>query len=213
MTEPAVPAPAAAAPSPEDAAAASSRGLRPLLDAALSRAIAALAHDLRNSLGVVAMQVEAIAARSSVPAGDLRAIHGHAGVAGEHIERLADMTNALIAFARGRTSSDLTVIVREAAALVPLRPVTVEQVTAASVGVDPLLTRTAILEVLILALGSPAAPAFRILADASGGIVELTAGRALVPDESLEWVVQFRKLGGHLDATGDGLRLRFPPIA
>ena len=187
--------------------------MRQLLDAALARAIAALAHDLRNSLGVVSMQVEAIAARASVPTGDLRAIHGHAGVAGEHIERLADMTNALIAFARGRTSSDLAVIVGEAAALVPLRPISVEKPTVAAVAVDPLLTRAVTLEVLILALASPAAPAFRILAGPTGGTVEVSAGGPIAPDESLEWVVQFRKLGGRLDATGDGLRLRFPPIA
>lgn len=213
MTEPTLQEPTAAVSPAGDAAAASSGTTRRLLDAALARAIATLAHDLRNSLGVVSMQVEAIAARASVPTGDLRAIHGHAGVAGEHIEHLADMTNALIAFARGLTSSDLAVIVREAADLVPLRPISVETPGIAAVAVDPLLTRAVTLEVLILALGSRATPAFRILADASGGVVEVAAGRPIEPDASLEWVVQFRKAGGHLDTTGDGLRLRFPPIA
>ena len=204
---------AAAALSPEDAAAASSRASRQLLDAAVARAIATLAHDLRNSLGVVSMQVEAIAVRAASPITDMKAIQSHASVASDHIERLADMTNALIAFARGRTSSDLAVIVGEAAALVPLRPVRVARASVAAVGLDPLLTRAVALEVLVLALGSPDAPAFTVSAEVAGSTLTVAVGRPIVADEALEWVVQFRKVGGRIDPTEDGLRLLFPPIA
>ena len=203
---------AAAALSSEDAAAESSRVARQLLDAAVSRTITTLAHDLRNSLGVVSMQVEAIAVRSSAAVSDMKAIQGHASVASDHIERLAEMTNALIAFARGRTSSDLSVIVGEAAALVPLRPVSVSSPSVAAVGVDPLLTRAVALEVLVLALGRLTAPAFVVGTDVAGSTLSVASGGPLVADEALEWVVQFRKVGGRIDSTEDGLRLLFPPI-
>lgn len=204
----------AAALSPEAAAAASSRVARQLLDAAVARAIASLAHDLRNSLGVVSMQVEAIAVRSASTLSDMKAIHGHANVASDHIERLAAMTNALIAFARGRTSSDLAVIVGEAVALVPLRPVSVLHPSAAPVGVDPLLTRAVALEVLVLVLvlGSLTAPAFVVGTGPAGSTLNVSSGGPLVVDDALEWVVQFRKVGGRIDSTADGLRLLFPPI-
>lgn len=204
---------AAVAPSPVDAAAASSRASRRLLDAAVARTIATLAHDLRNALGVVSMQVEAIAVRAASTTPDLSAIRSHANVASEHIERLADMTNALIAFARGRTSSDLAVIVGEAAALVPLRAVTVSSPTVATVGLDPLLTRAVALEVLVLALGCPAAPSFVVAAEEAGSTLSVVSDRPLRPDEALEWVVQFRSVGGRITSTEDGLRLLFPPIA
>jgi signal transduction histidine kinase len=204
---------AAAAPSSEDAAAASSRAARQLLDAAVARAITALAHDLRNALGVVSMQVEAIAVRSASPTGDLGRINGHANVAAEHIERLADMTNALIAFARGRTSSDLSVIVADAAALVPMRSVTVVTPTVATVDVDPLLARAAALELLILALGTPTVPVFTVATDPAGSTVSLAAGQPLPVDDAMEWVVQFTRAGGCITPTEDGLRLQFPPIA
>ncbi len=203
----------AAASSYGEAAAASSRVSRALLDAALARAITALAHDLRNALGVVSMQVEVIAVRAASAAPDVAAIATSAGVASDHIERLAAMTNALIAFARGRTSSDLSVIVTEAAALVPMRQVVVDVPHVVTVDVDPSLTRAVALEVLILALAGRSAPAFAVIAHADGATLRLTTGAPLVPDESLEWVVQFRKLGGRIESTGDGLRLQFPPIA
>ncbi len=203
---------AAAARAPEDTAASSSLVTRRLLDAAVCRAIATLAHDLRNSLGVVSMQVEAIAVRSASALSDMKAINGHANVASDHIERLADMTNALIAFARGRTSSDLSVIVGEAAALVPLRPVSVLRPSVATVGIDSLLTRAVALEVLVLALGSLTAPAFVVGTDVAGSTLSVSSGGPLVADEAMEWVVQFRKVGGRIDSTEDGLRLLFPPI-
>lgn len=184
-----------------------------MLDAALARTIAVLAHDLRNSLGVVAMQVEAIAVRADVVVPDLQAIRGHASVASDHIEKLAEMTNALISFARGSTSSDLAVIVAEAAAIVPLRPVTVSKPYVAAVGLDPLVTRAVALEVLILALTTPGAPAFSVSGDPTGALLEVHAGQPLVPDAAVEWVVQFEKLGGRIQPTDDGIRLLFPPIA
>ena len=184
-----------------------------MLDAALARTIAVLAHDLRNSLGVVAMQVEAIAVRADAVAPDLPAIRGHAHVASEHIEKLADMTSALISFARGSTSSDLAVIVAEAAAIVPLRPVSVSKPYVAAVGLDPLVTRAVALEVLILALTTPGAPAFVVASDHTGASLEVHAGRPLIPDAAVEWVVQFEKLGGSIQPTEDGIRLRFPPVA
>ncbi len=204
---------AAAAPSPEDAAAASSRVARQLLDAAVARAIASLAHDLRNSLGVVSMQVEAIAVRSASATPDLAKIQAHASVASDHIERLADMTNALIAFARGRTSSDLSVIVAEAAALVPLRPVNISKPLVAAVGLDPMLVRAVALEVLVLALGSPAAPSFSVTTNSAGSTLTVISGQPLVANDALEWVVQFQRVGGRIDSTEDGMRLQFPPIA
>ena len=203
----------AVALSPEDAAAASSRASRQLLDAAVARAIATLAHDLRNSLGVVSMQVEAIAVRSASKTPDLAAILSHANVASDHIERLAEMTNSLIAFARGRTSSDLAVIVGEAAALVPLRTVSVSSPDIATVGLDPMLTRAVALEVLVLALGSPKAPIFVVSADETGSTLAVVSGYRLEPDAALEWVVQFQKVGGRISPTEDGLRLMFPPIS
>lgn len=204
---------AAAAPSPEDAAAASSRAARQLLDAAVARTITTLAHDLRNSLGVVSMQVEAIAVRSASPTPDLAKIQGHASVASDHIERLADMTNALIAFARGRTTSDLSVIVAEAVALVPMRVLKILTPSVATVDLDPLLVRAVALEVLVLALACDAPPAFEVLTHSAGSTVSVTSGRPLLADRALEWVVQFEAVGGRIDSTEDGLRLQFPPIA
>lgn len=189
-----------------------SKGARRLLDAAVARAIAALAHDLRNALGVVSMQVEAIAARAAGAACDLRAVEGHAAVAAEHIERLAGMTNGLIAFARGRSSSDLALIVSEAASLVPLRAVRVDSPDFATVGVDALLTRAVVLEVLILALESLATPTFTIRAGTAGATVEVVTAAPLTPEEAVEWVVQFRSVGGVVEPTALGLRLQFPPI-
>lgn len=204
---------AAVAPSSEAATAASSGASRQLLNAAVTRVIAALAHDLRNSLGVVSMQVEAIAVRVISPITDLGKIEAHAGVASEHIEKLAEMLNALIAFARGRTSSDLSVIIAEAAALVPLRPVTVSTPLIAVVGLDPLLVRAVALEVLVLALEHPAAPALCVTTNAAGSTLVVQSGAPIVPDAALEWVVQFHSVGGRVDPTADGLRLQFPPIA
>lgn len=204
---------AAAALAPEDAAAASSRIARRLLDAAVSRAITTLAHDLRNSLGVVSMQVEAIAVRSASILPDLAKIQAHAGVASDHIERLADTVNALIAFARGRTSSDLSVIMAEAAALVPMRRVSVSAPSVASVGLDPLLVRAVALEVLVLALLHDTVPTIAVTSTAAGSTVLITSGLPLNAEDALEWVVQFRRVGGLIDCTDDGLRLQFPPIA
>jgi len=184
-----------------------------LLDAALARTIAVLAHDLRNSLGVVAMQVEAISVRADAVVPDLPAIRSHANVASDHIEKLAEMTNALISFARGSTSSDLAVIVAEAAAIVPLRPLSVSKPYVAAVGLDPLVTRAVALEVLILALTTPGAPAFSVFSDPTGSSLDVHAGQPLIPDAAVEWVVQFEKLGGRVQPTDDGIRLQFPPIA
>ncbi len=202
----------AAVSSPEDAAAVSSRVSRQLLDSAVARTIAILAHDVRNSLGVVSMQVEAIAVRAASKTADIGAIQAHASVASDHIERLAEMTNALIAFARGRTSSDLAVIVKEAAALLPMREVSVRCPGFASVSLDPLLTRAVTLELLVLALGNPAVPTFVVDCDEASSSLEVNTGANLRADESLEWVVQFQKAGGRITKTGDGLRLQFPPI-
>ncbi|HYW51755.1 MAG TPA: hypothetical protein VE861_14165 [Gemmatimonadaceae bacterium] len=213
MTESAPIDDAAAAARGGDAAAASSRAARELLDAALAHTIATLAHDLRNALGVVSMQVEVIAVRAAAAAPDVAGIAANASVAAEHIERLADMTNAMIAFAKGRTSSDLSVIIAEAAALVPLRQISVSRVAGATVDVDPVLTRAVALEVLILTLDQRAAPEFLITTDPGGSTLRVVAGVPLVADEALEWVVQFRNAGGRIDSTEDGLRLQFPPIA
>lgn len=173
-----------------------------------------LAHDLRNALGVVSMQVEAIAVRASSKAADLTAIQSHATVASDHIERLADMTNALIAFARGRTSSDLAVIAGEAAALMPMHAVSVTRPSVvAPVSVDSLLARAAILEVLVLALSDPAPPSFVVASTLAGSSLEIAGGAPILVDESMEWVVQFRKVGGRVITTEDGLRLQFPSIA
>jgi signal transduction histidine kinase len=186
---------------------------RALLDAALARAITALAHDLRNALGVVSMQVELIAVRAASRTPDVAAIASSATVASEHIERLAAMTNALIAFARGRTSSDLAGIVTEVAALVPMRSLRVAVPEVVLVDVDPVLSRTIALEVLIVALASSAAPAFSVIPHADGATLEVVTGTRLAVDESMEWVVQFRSVGGRIESTGDGMRLQFPPIA
>lgn len=196
-----------------DAAGGESRESRELLDAALAHTIASLAHDLRNALGVVSMQVEVIAVRAASATPDVAGIAANAAVAADHIERLAEMTNALISFARGRTSSDLAVIVAEAAALVPLRHVSVSRPGAANVDVDPVLTRAVALEVLVLALESRTPPTFSVAADAAGSTLLVSAGQPLVADEALEWVVQFRRAGGEIATTDDGLRLQFPPIA
>jgi signal transduction histidine kinase len=204
---------AAAAASPELASAASSRAARQALDAAVARVITALAHDHRNALGVVSMQVEAIAARAGSPAPDLGRIQSHASVASDHIERLAGMTNALIAFARGRATSDLALIVSEAAALVPLRQITVRSPAAASVDLDAQLVRAVVLECLVLVLERDGAPEFTVLTSPAGSTVSIATDARLTVDRALEWVVQFGTVGGQIDSTEDGLRLQFPPIA
>jgi signal transduction histidine kinase len=203
----------AVAASPEVAAAASSRRARQLLDAAVSRAITALAHDHRNALGVVSMQVEAIAARAAGASPDLSRIQSHASVAADHIEKLAEMTNALIAFARGRASSDVRLIVVEAAALVPLRSITVHGASDAQVDLDAALVRAVVLESLVLALGTEAAPMLHVEASEAGSAVLVRCGAPLMVDPQLEWVVQFASAGGAIASTEDGLRLQFPPIA
>ena len=179
----------------------------------MARVITALAHDQRNALGVVSMQVEAIAARAASPSPDLVRIQSHASVASDHIERLADMTNALIAFARGRASSDLTLIMSEAAMLVPLRAITVNSPSAVQVGLDAQLVRAVALEVLMLALGRDTAPVFTVLTGPSGASVSVQSGAPLPVDPALEGVVQFGMVGGQIASTEDGLRLQFPPIA
>ncbi len=204
---------AAAAASSEVAAAASSRTARQLLDAAVARVITALAHDQRNALGVVSMQVEAIAVRAASASPDLARIQSHASVAADHIERLANMTNALIAFARGRASSDLALILAEAAALVPLRLITVTSPSTATVDLDPELVRAVTLEALVLALGNDAAPVFTVQTSSTGSTVSVRSGTSLPVDPALEWVVQFGTVGGQIVSTEDGLRLQFPPIA
>jgi len=196
-----------------ETAAASSRVARSLLDAALAHAITALAHDLRNALGVVSMQVEVIAVRTASAHPDVPAIAASAGIASDHIERLAEMLSALIAFARGRASSDLAVIVAEAVMLVPLRQIQVSAPTAVSVGVDPSLTRAVVLEVLVIALTSRGLPTLAVMSESGGATLQLGTGAPVVVDAAMEWVVQFRNVGGRIDSTGDGLRLQFPPIA
>jgi len=196
-----------------ETAAASSRVARSLLDAALAHAITALAHDLRNALGVVSMQVEVIAVRTASAHPDVPAIAASAGIASDHIERLAEMLSALIAFARGRASSDLAVIVAESVMLVPLRQIQVSAPTAVSVGVDPSLTRAVVLEVLVIALTSRGLPTLAVMSESGGATLQLGTGAPVVVDAAMEWVVQFRNVGGRIDSTGDGLRLQFPPIA
>jgi signal transduction histidine kinase len=194
-----------AAGAPDGASAAV---FRQLLDHAV------LAHDMRNSIGVVSMQVEAIAMRAHAAVVDGEAIHGHANTAGDHIERLAAMMNALIAFARGRASSDLAVIFAEVIDLVPLRPVLVVRPDIATVSLDPLLTRAVALEVLALALASTAAPTFTVeAAGEQGAMLHVTSGHTLEVDDAVEWVVQFRAVGGGVRATDDGLVLTFPQTA
>ena len=183
-----------------------------MLDAALARAIATLAHDLRNALGVVSMQVEVIALRCRSATPDVASIAASAAQAADHIERLADMTNAMISFASGRTSSDLAVIVGEASALVPLRQVVVSSPTMAVVGTDSTLTRAIALEVLVMALKRRQAPELTVVGEPSGSTLRVVSDAPLAPDESMEWVVQFKQAGGRLDVTDDGLRLHFPPI-
>ena len=183
---------------------------RSLLDAAVSRSIVALAHDLRNALGVVSMQVEAIAARTGAAAPDVAAIRGHAETAGNQIERLADMTNALIAFARGRTTSDLVIIVGGAVALVPLRAIAFRAPPQAAAGVDPALARAVVLEALILVLQQRQPPEIEVVNDSDRAHVHLRTGATVTVDDAVEWVVQFRRAGGHIDPTDDGLRLQFP---
>lgn len=184
-----------------------------MLDAAVSRAIVALAHDLRNALGVVSMQVEAIASRAGKPGADLEPIRQHADTAGLQIERLADMSNALIAFARGRTTSDLAIIVTEAVALVPLRKVTLQAPPQAATGLDPALARAAVLEALVLGLAGTGAREVVVENLPGGAVVHLRSGAAIPVDTAMEWVVQFDRGGGRLAATDDGLRLQFPPSA
>jgi len=213
VTEPVTGDSAAAISFSRETAAASSRVARSLLDAALAHAITALAHDLRNALGVVSMQVEVIAVRTASAHPDVPAIAASAGIASDHIERLAEMLSALIAFARGRASSDLAVIVAEAVMLVPLRQIQVSAPTAVSVGVDPSLTRAVVLEVLVIALTSRGLPTLAVMSESGGATLQLGTGAPVVVDAAMEWVVQFRNVGGRIDSTGDGLRLQFPPIA
>lgn len=203
----------AAAFSHEKAAAEALRPARRLLDAALARAIAALAHDLRNALGVVAMQVEVIAMRAGAATADGAAIAANAAIAADQIERLAELWNALIAFARGRTTSDLVVIVGEVAALVPLRPLTVVCPSVATVATDPLLTRAVLLEALVAALTMSAHPQFTVAVDQPGSTVNVGVGASHEIDATMEWVVQFNLVGGRVASTGDGFSLHFPPVA
>jgi signal transduction histidine kinase len=190
---------------------ASETGARPLLEHAVARIISVLAHDMRNSIGVVAMQVEAIAmrARAAVVEGD--AIGTHADAAGDQIERLADMMNALIAFARGRASSDLSVIFGEVVHLAPLRPILVVRPDMATVCVDPILVRAIALEVLASALSAASAPTFTIEERGEHGArLYVTSGQPMEVDDTVEWVVQFKSVGGSITATDDGLMLEFP---
>jgi hypothetical protein len=52
-----------------------------------------------------------------------------------------------------------------------------------------------------------------VIPHADGATLEVVTGTRLAVDESMEWVVQFRSVGGRIESTGDGMRLQFPPIA
>jgi signal transduction histidine kinase len=200
--------------SADDASAASSESIaRRLLDRAVMRAITALAHDIRNALGIVSMQVEAIAMRASGATPDLAKITGHADAAADQMEQVAHMVSALLSFARGRRTSDLTVLVTEAAALVPLRPITLEMPETAAVGIDPVLARAVVIEALLIGLESKQPLEMSVVHSPAGSTLHVTMDPALTPNSALEWVVQFREAGGHLAPIDAGLRLAFPPLA
>jgi signal transduction histidine kinase len=111
----------AAAVPPGAAAAVSSGRAGVLLDAAFRRAVTVLAHDLRNTVGALALQVEAVGASAGRQPLDAAAVTRHADAAGTSIEGMAETLEALLAFARGRVTSDLGVVARELARLAPLR--------------------------------------------------------------------------------------------
>ena len=191
MTDPAS-SDARTAAVPESGAAAVSRAAEAALDAALRRTLGLVVHDLRNGLGVVGVQLEALLLRAfATPPDEVRA-RGHGDAAALAIEGLAAQLDAIAAFARG-AAHDLATVAAEAAALVPMRRVTVDPGPpgAPPIALPPALLRALVLELLghALATGGPWALAAGI--DECGRpVLVVRAGRALGPAAAAERLVQ-----------------------
>jgi hypothetical protein len=162
------------------------------LDAAVRRLLPVVVHDLRNGLGVVGVQLEALLLRALGPLADEARARGHGDAAALAVETLAAQLDALAAFARGG-GRDLATVAAEAAALVPMRRIAVSGFPADGppTALAPALLRAIVLELLLHTLDAagPWALAGGIDPDGRPALV-VRAGRPLGPAVAAERLVQ-----------------------
>jgi signal transduction histidine kinase len=202
------------AAAPGSGAAAATLGSQParrLLDAAVAHALPIVAHDLRNGLGIVGVQVEAMQLRAFGARVDEVAARGHGDAAAHAVEQLAAQLDALGAFARA-DEGDLAQLAGEMAALFPLRHVVVEG-GAAPCPVPALavpLLRAAALELLLLALDAAGPWRIAVRRDAGASVLVVAAGRPLALPVGAEWLVQVEGAGARVVSVEGALVLTCP---
>lgn len=207
-------APAAAVP--ERGAAAASLGgdatYRALLDATVARALPVVAHDLRNGLGIVGVQVEALQLRAFAPQADVEAARRHGDAAAAAVERLATQLDALGAWARA-DEAPLATVAQEAAALVPTRHVACDCAGApdALLPLPAPLLRVAVLELLLHALDAAGPWTLRVAGDPTrAAALAVVAGRPLAMPAAAEWLVQVERAGATVRPVDGALVLTGP---
>ncbi|MCU0625925.1 MAG: hypothetical protein MUF21_05490 [Gemmatimonadaceae bacterium] len=201
----AVPAPgAAAAPLPGDGAATD------LLARAIAHVLPLVTHDLRNGVGVVGVQLEALELRALAAVPDHEAIRRHGAGAASGIELVAAQLDALSAFARS-DAGDLATIVAEAVALVPLRRLAIGAADAGATCLAPALLRAAVLELLVAA--ATVAASLTISVTRRDDVLELaiTGDRPLGYPLAAEWLVHLDRAGARVHLRDDALVLSCPP--
>lgn len=201
----AVPAPGAAA-APVD-----THDARRLLDAAVARALPIVMHDLRNGLGIVGVQVEALQLRAFGARADEMAARRHGDAAANAVEQLAAQLDALGAFARA-DEGDPAQLAHELAALFPLRQVVVHGGAVPSRGsaLPVALLRAATLDMLLHALDAAGPWTIAIRAAGDEAAVEVRAGRPLALPAGAEWLLQVKVAGARVDSLDGALVLTCP---
>ncbi len=209
MTDRARPdAPAAAVSVPGAAAAPLDPAAR--LDAALRRLLPTVVHDLRNGLGVVGVQLEALQLRAFGPRADEALARGNGDAAAHAVEGLAAQLDALAAAARGQ-GTDLAAVAADAAALVPLRRLALGAGATPPTALHPAALRALVLELLAHALDAAGPWALEAGTDAAGRPrLVVRAGRPLTVPPAAERLVQEEAAGASLSCVEGALVLTCP---
>lgn len=184
---------------------------RRLLDAAVARALPIVAHDLRNGLGIVGVQVEALQLRAFGARVDEAAARRHADAAAHAVEQLAAQLDALGAFARA-DEGDLGQLAGELAALFPMRHVGVEGGASPcpAPALPGALVRAAALELFLHALDAAGPWTLAVRGDAAGPSLVVGAGRPLALPAGAEWLVQVEGAGARVIPVEGALVLTCP---
>lgn len=210
MTDHARPdAPAAAVSAPGTAAVPLAPAAH--LDAALRRLLPVVVHDLRNGLGVVGVQLEALQLRAFGPRADEALARGHGDAAAHAVEGLAAQLDAIATVARGE-GDDLAAVTADAAALVPLRRIALGAGATPPTALSPPLLRALVLELLVHALEAPGPWALEAGTDgAARPRLVVRAGRPLTVPAAAERLVQETATGASLSRVEGALVLTCPP--